>query len=163
MDAPQETAVVLPSQSQPSSVGRPCEFCINKESILDATRKYILSGIQSEKQRPLFLNELAIVVLKKHRETIMNWADKKNAEGELEHKEFFDMIKEVQEIQELQLQKRILGRYNPTGAIFLLKTKHGYIETEKKVVEETKTVNLNINTLLEKVYGQPVIESDSTT
>lgn len=50
-------------------------------------------------------------------------------------------------------------------------TRHKYMETglklkrrlvEKLEIEETKTINLNVNTLLTKVYGQPELEQGST-
>lgn len=123
---------ILADEKKPSNAGRPCEFCANKEELLEKTRKYIESG-KGERPKVLFLNELALI-LDHHRETIMEWANKKTQNDILEHPEFSDMVKSIEEMQELRLQQRILGRYNPTGAIFLLKTKHGYIETEKKIL-----------------------------
>lgn len=112
--------------------GRPCEYCANKDEIDKKTMEYINLG-REDKPRVLFLIELALR-LDKHRETIMNWAHAKNEDGSLQHPLFFDMVKSVEQMQELRLQQRILGRYNPSGAIFLLKTKHGYIESEKRIL-----------------------------
>lgn len=111
--------------------GRPCEFCKRKDEILAKTRAYLDSAV-GEKPKMIFLGEICLL-LSCHKETLMDWAHKKNEQGELEHPEFSDLIKRAELIQETRLQQRILGRYNPTGAIFLLKTKHGYVETEKQI------------------------------
>ena len=66
-------------------------------------------------------------------EHMNEWANKKDDEGNLEHPDFAELIKEVKSVQETRLQQRLMGRFNPTGAIFLLKTKHKYIETEKQI------------------------------
>jgi len=40
--------------------------------------------------------------------------------------------------------KRILGRYNPTGAISLLRWHHGMIETQKQILAGEKAEPLEI-------------------
>jgi hypothetical protein len=59
-----------------------------------------------------------------HRETVLNWTKT--------YPEFFDVIKRLEELQEKRLvHGGLTGQLHPTMSIFLLKTKHGYIETEK--------------------------------
>lgn len=112
--------------------GRPCEYCKNKEKI-DAKVKDYIARATGEKPQMVYLGEICIM-LGIHKETLQDWAHKKNKEGELEHPTFSDLVKNAELIQETRLQQRVLGRYNPTGAIFLLKTKHGYMETDKRVL-----------------------------
>lgn len=113
--------------------GRPCKFCERKIEILGITEKYLESG-KTEKPKVLFLNELAMI-LGIHSETILNWKNKTIGKSDkLEHPEFSRLIKMLEEMQELRLQQRLLGRFQPTGAMFLLKTKHNYIETEKRML-----------------------------
>lgn len=113
------------------TAGRPCEFCQRKDEILKITQDYINTG-KGDKPKMVYINELALFI-GCDRDKVADWKNKKMRGGNYEHPEFHRLVKELESIQELRLQQRIMGRYNPTGAIFLLKTKHGYIETEKKV------------------------------
>lgn len=157
---PQE-AVTPPIEVQKEEIstekhpgGRPCAFCTNRERILTISKEYILSG-RGEKPRMLYLNELSLN-LDIHRDTLWEWANKKKEDGSLAHPEFSDIVKTVEEIQELRLQQRLLGRYNPTGAIFLLKTKHKYIETEKQILAGDKSEPLQIEFIPEKPSSEDV-------
>lgn len=141
--------VVTPKLEEKHAGGRPCEACTNKENILRITREYIDLGKNEEKPRMVYINELAIR-LGCYRDIISEWRSKKKEDGTLEHKEFSDMIKELESIQELRLQQRTMGRYNPTGAIFLLKTKHKYIETEKQLLGSDRDQPLQIELIEEK-------------
>lgn len=132
-----------PIEQKPKHAGgRPCEFCQRKDEMLQITREYINTG-KGDKPRMVFINELAMN-LGYYRDIIIEWKKKVKDDGSLEHPEFADMIKELESMQELRLQQRLLGRFNPTGAIFLLKTKHKYIETDKQILAGDKSEPLQI-------------------
>ncbi len=120
------------SSKAPNKVGRPCNFCKDKEEYLRKTKEYVEQG-KADRPRPMFILELA-VILGFTKDAMWDYRNKKTEQGVLEHEEFSDLVKEVELLQEVMLQKRLLGRNNPTGSIFLLKTKHGYIETDKKIL-----------------------------
>jgi hypothetical protein len=111
--------------------GRPCEYCARKEEIEKKTAEYLNTCRETKGSIP-FIEEIADK-LGNDAETLMNWANKKKTDDSLEHPQFFDAIKKIKNYQRLQLMKRTLGRYNPTGAIFQLKANHGFIETEKQI------------------------------
>lgn len=137
--------------------GRKCILCENKEKMLGIAEEYFqrcYQGIEitedGKKKKRVgvpYIEELAFR-LSVHRETVMEWA-KDNQEGH-EHKEFSDTIKRIQDLQRLRLQERVMGRYNPTGAIFLLKTNHKFIETEKQILAGDKDEPLQIEVIEEK-------------
>jgi hypothetical protein len=122
----------LPAHNLAKHNGRPCKFCENKAEFIKISKEYLASCIREDKPRIPYLNELAIK-LQAHRETFYEWR-----QSEHDHGEFPYLIKELETIQEFRLQQRIMGRYNPTGGMFLLKTKHGYIETEKQILAGDK-------------------------
>ncbi len=115
--------------------GRPCKFCTNKTEIMAIVDKYLKRCKEGEngKQIMPYLEELCLE-LDIDEDTIANWAQKKNDNDELEHPEFFGAYKKVRMYQRLRLQQRTMGRYNPTGAIFLLKVNHNMIESEKRII-----------------------------
>jgi hypothetical protein len=132
--------------------GRPCEFCKDKERILKVTQEYIDGRKSLDKPKMPFIGELAIL-LDKDDETITLWAEKEQ-DGVLEHPEFSALIKKFKTIQHLRLQQRLLGRYNPTGTIMWLKTKYGYIETEKKLLVGDKNQPIQVNAELAKYFSE---------
>lgn len=102
--------------------GRPSDYSEDK---LTLTKKYIDDCI-AEEDIP-FVEQLA-VKLDTSKQTVYSWADK--------HPEFLDAIKRIETIQLFLLQKgSLIGKYNPTSAIFQMKANHGMIETEKKIQE----------------------------
>lgn len=56
--------------------------------------------------------------------------------GKLRYPDFNAAIKRLKRLQELKLLRSSMYGYSATGSIFQLKTNHGYIETEKKIVEQ---------------------------
>lgn len=126
-----------------SNAGHPCEYCKDKEKLQKIAEAYISSFENSDKPSIPFIEELALK-LKKHRETILNWRNKLNDQGKPEHPEFIDTIKRVESFQRLALLKRTLGRFNPTGAIFQLKTNHGFMEADKHILAGDKNEPLQI-------------------
>ncbi len=108
-----------------------CEFCQHTEEYLKITKEY-LDSATGDRPKIVWINELALK-LDCYKETIQDWA-KKEKKGKLEHPEFARLVKKLESIQELRLQQRLVSRNNPVGAIFLLKTKHKYIETEKQIM-----------------------------
>lgn len=129
--------------------GRPCEYCVKADAINKVTIDYLNTG-KGEKPKMVFINELAML-LGCYKDIIIDWKNKTLEDGKtLEHPIFHRLVRELESMQELRLQQRLLGRYNPTGAIFLLKTKHKYIETEKQVIAGDANEPLNINIVEEK-------------
>lgn len=131
--------------------GRPCELCSNHETIMKKANAYLErcnKGVGGKATMP-FIEELAIEcgVLDT---TIVNWAQKKNEKDEPEHPDFLSAYLYVKMYQKLRLQQRALGRYNPTGALSLLKFNHGMIETEKKILAGDKNEPLQIEIIEEK-------------
>ncbi len=148
----EELSTSNPQKEDKPKVGRPCEYCQNKEKIDKITKEYLESARSKKGTREGFVpyqQELADM-LDVDNDTIWNWATKKNDKDSLEHEEFFGLIKKLNNFKELMLLKRTMGRYNPTGAIFQLKTKHGYIETEKQVLAGDKNEPLTIEVIEER-------------
>jgi hypothetical protein len=122
--------------------GRPCEYCADKENIELKTKEY-LDLVKTSKGAIPFIEELADK-LEIDADTVDNWASKRTADGSLEHEQFFGTIKRIKNYQKLQLLKRTLGRYNPSGAIFQLKANHGLMESEKRILTGDTKEPLNI-------------------
>lgn len=108
---------------------RPCEYCQNRVFIQQLTKRYMDEcGLDRKPVKIPFLEELAIRLMH-HSETILEWG-----KDEVHHKEFSESIRLLKTYQSLRLQQRVLGRFNPSGAISLLKWHHGMIETEKRIL-----------------------------
>lgn len=77
--------------------------------------------------------------------------------------EFLDTIKRARARIEADQEQRLVDKDTFTsGIIFNLKNNFGWIE--KSEVDETRTVNLNVTGMLDKVYdNSTIIESTSTT
>ena len=132
------------------TAGTPCTFCQRKEELLKITRDYIDSGKEGGTRKMVYVNELAIL-LGGYRDIIIEWRERTLQDGKtLEHPEFANMIKELESMQEFRLQQRLLQRFNPTGAIFLLKTKHKYMEVEKQILAGSNEEPLNITIVEEE-------------
>lgn len=112
--------------------GAKCRMCEHKDEYLTKIKNY-LDKATGEKPQMIYLGEICIM-LDITKNTFGEWRTKKKEDGTLEHPEYSHLIERAEAIQETRLQQRVLGRYNPTGAIFLLKTKHGYMETDKRVL-----------------------------
>lgn len=131
--------------------GRPCKYCENKEKYNKLVSEFVdkHSKLGVEKVTIPWVEDLALAlgVLDTR---INDWVKKVDKDGEPEHPELIDAIEKLKMIQRLRLQQRVLGRYNPTGAIFLLKANHGYMETEKKVITGDSKEPLLIEIINEK-------------
>lgn len=143
------------------TAGRPCEYCKDKEEIQKITEAYFKRCYESKPQQIPFIEELALL-LDHDDETITLWAKKKrkdiendNEENSLEHPEFSALYRKLKTLQKLFLSKRILGRYNPSGAISLLKWHHGLIETEKQILAGEKNEPLEIVIVEDKTINTP--------
>lgn len=132
-----------PKETKPkSNAGRPCVFCTNGGPYMEMIKDYLKKC--REKPSIPYLQEIADM-LDVDKDTISDWANKKLEDKiTLEHPEFYRLIKRVENLQELRLNQRLMGRHNPTGAIFLLKTKHKYIETEKQILAGDKNEPLEV-------------------
>lgn len=147
----------LKSQLPSKPKHRPCSYCADKDKYQSLVEDYLKKcrAKTGEKVQIPFIQEIADI-FDVDRDTINDWANKKilDSQGkqtdELEHPDFFRTIKKIKNLQELRLLQRTLGRFNPTGAIFQLKTNHGYIETEKKVVTGDAAEPLMIEIISEK-------------
>lgn len=136
--------------------GRPCEYCKDKEKIQMVVETYMKKHQTfGEKASIPFIEELAMI-LERDDETIEIWARKADKDGILEHPELHEAIKRLMNVQKLRLLQRTLGRYNPTGAIFQLKTNHGFMETEKKILAG----DANGPLLIELVPERPKVYED---
>ena len=83
---------------------------------------YLAKDYDSEDSVP-FLEELALV-LQVDTDTIYNWCKTTTNNNEPKYPEFFGTIKKLKMLQKLRLQQRCLSRWNPKGAIFLLRINH---------------------------------------
>lgn len=126
--------------------GRPCEYCLRKDEINKISGEYLQSAREAKLAKKAFipyLQELADM-LDCDSDRVSLWANKKTSTDELEHEEFHGIVKKLNNFKEWMLLQRTTGRFNPTGAIFQLKTKHGYIETEKQMLVGDKNEPINI-------------------
>ena len=107
--------------------GRPTDYSKEK---LKKTRAYIeecangvkdLEGTVVKPPRMPFIEELALI-LDIDDDTIVEWAKAKDKP------EFSAAIKKIKMLQRLRLQQRVLGKNQPTGAIFLLKANHNFVD-----------------------------------
>ncbi len=118
--------------------GRPCRYCEEETALSHRTAKYIERCTSSTKPMIPYIEELALEMGVDDSE-IVSWANKvKPDTEELEHPEFNTAYKRIKMIQKLRLQQRTQGRFNPTGAIFLLKANHGFMESEKRILAGDK-------------------------
>lgn len=113
--------------------GRPCKFCENSEEYLRKAKEYLARATKGEKPRTPFIEELALE-LNTIDENIVNWANKLKEDGTREHEEFFTIYTTVKMVQKLRLKQRALGRFNPTGALAILRFDHGAVETSKQIL-----------------------------
>jgi hypothetical protein len=130
--------------------GRPCKYCSNKEEYQKLTEEYIAKHTKGEKPGIPFIEELALL-FNTIEETVMEWAQKKRKDGSLEHPEFSDSFAQIKMIQKLRLQQRALGRYQPLGALTLLRFNHGAVETSKQIIAGDKNEPLQVEIIEEQV------------
>ena len=130
-DKGQITKGIAQDTNKNGTAGRPCEYCQDKDAILQKTTSYF--ELCWQKMKMPFVEELSLE-LDKDDDTIVEWAKKKNDDDCFEHPEFSAIIKKLKTLQKLRLMQRILGRYNATGGIYLLKVNYGMIEAEKRIL-----------------------------
>ena len=114
-----------------NTAGRPCEYCKDAERLLKISTDYFVK-CKEPKMIP-FIEEWALE-LDINDSTLVAWADKINAKGELEHPEFNTIYTKLKNLQKLRLKQKALGRFNPHGALTLLRFDHGAMETEKRII-----------------------------
>lgn len=116
-------------------VGRPTKY---NDRILKKFKDYYKECLADENKVP-FMEEVALK-LWVNRDTIYQWAKetRKDEQGNdyLLHQEFSDTLKMIQTLQEIRLSQIGVKDQRNVVAIFLLKAKHGYVETEKRIVED---------------------------
>lgn len=131
-----QRALEIDQSGNVRTVGRPSGY---SSEILDKANKY-LADCKSGKMIP-YIEELASE-LDVSRDTVYEW--------EKVHPEFSDTIKKIKDYQSLRLMQEGVGnRSNPAVTIFILKAKHGFIETTQQIVDG----NYNIN--VDELVGQP--------
>jgi hypothetical protein len=140
------------------TAGRPCGFCKNKDEVMRIAKEYFDTCRNGKTVKIPFLEELALD-LDITEETLTLWAKKKSRidpNGDsLEHPEFYEIWSKINLLQKLMLSKRILGRFNPQGAISLLKWHHDMIETEKRMlVGDKNSEPLEVRIIEEKQHGE---------
>lgn len=134
--------------------GQPTKY---NEEVLTQAKNY-LARIKAKDDIP-YLSEFASEI-DVDRRTVENWADKQG-----ENSEFFRTLKVIKNYQEFCLEKgALVGKYNPTSAIFQLKVNHGKIETEKKDFNHSfgDLTDEQLNTLI-KSKGREVGVVEATT
>ena len=114
------------------TAGAPCKYCEKKEYYQKIADDYLLSIKSSVKKEVPWIEELALF-MDIDDETLMIWAKKKDDEV-LEHPELSATISRLKTIQKLRLKQRVMGRFNPHGALYLLNADHKVIQTTKEVV-----------------------------
>jgi len=125
--------------------GRPCEMCTHKDEYLKITNDFYTrcrKATDGKVAMPWF-EELALD-LDCDDETIKIWATKKDENGVLEHPEFSASYVKINTLQKLRLSQRLLGRYNPTGAIKLLEWNHNKVAASKQILAGDKDEPLEI-------------------
>lgn len=149
---------LTPIKSPPvPGAGAKCQYCEHKEKYQSLFEDYYkrCHAKTGDKVAIPFVQEIADI-LEKDSLTLNRWFNKKIKDDtgketeEYEHPEFRELYMRMKNLQELRLLQRTLGRFNPTGAIFQLKTNHGYIETEKKVISGDSNEPLMIEIINEK-------------
>lgn len=110
------------------NAGRPSKY---NEELQQKAEAYYQKCID-KKQVP-FIQELQLE-LGITRETVNEWKTAKYENGNLKFPAFSDIAFKIDTLQELALLKRGIGGKAATFNMFLLKTKHGYIETDKQIL-----------------------------
>lgn len=91
-----------------------------------------------------------------HRDTLYEWADKKDDNGKLIHPEFSDTLKDLEQIQKQQLiDDGIYGgkEVNATIVKLMLMNNHGMREKSDFTSDDDKIQSVDISIILNKVYG----------
>ena len=111
-----------------NQVGRPLLFETPEilQEKIDAYFKYC-----DDNNQPYTISELALF-LDTDRATLVRYGEKE---------QFYNTIKKAKQKIESQFEKRaLMGEYNPTITIFLMKNNFGYVDkTEQEVVVNEKT------------------------
>ena len=116
--------------------GRPSKL---NQGLIDKIYKY--HDYCVERTEIPYLERLEIQLDISH-ETVSDWIDKNSSKNESlsELKILFaEAIKKVKRLQRLMLQEKLI-KSNSIGAMFLLKTVHGYVETSKQINEGNQVV-----------------------
>lgn len=174
MDAPQETAVVLPTPPQPHQVIEP-EVIEPEKELTFKQRKwlaiYLETGNATEAAMQVYdCKDRGSASVIGHENLVkLSYVDILEEAG-ITDKILLDKLKDGLDASRV-ISIQVNGETKQIKLTDYL-TRHKYLETglklkkrlvERQEIEETKTFNLNVNVLLDKVYGQPSIESDSTT
>lgn len=113
---------ILSERALNMPVGRPTKY---NESMVATAEAYYERTLSILNDMPT-MEELALE-LGVDGDTLVEWAKEKP--------EFSAAIKRVKELQKQKLQTMgLFNRVNPTMAIFLLKTNHGFIDTSRQEV-----------------------------
>jgi hypothetical protein len=137
------------------TAGRPCLLCQKKEEFMGKAEAYLERCRKGMNGRPIipYIEELAME-MNTIDENIVNWAKKTLENGEPEHPEFLTIYQNVRMIQKLRLKQRALGRYNPVGALTLLRFDHGAVEVNKQVIAGSENEPIQIE-IIEEVKRLP--------
>lgn len=77
-----------------------------------------------------FLEELALL-LDVDEDTVTNWQNEKDEQGNRMYPEFFGACKKIMTLQKLRLRRASMEKQSAAGSIFQLKTNHGMVETSR--------------------------------
>lgn len=93
-----------------------------------------------------------------HRETLLEWANKKDDKGNLVYPKFSEAYKRAAQIQEaIRLENTLKWLYNPQFAIFLWKNVFGY--KDKQEIEQTNTnIEIEISEEQKKVIARRILD-----
>ena len=117
-------------------MGRPSKL---KQDLIDKIYKYHDYCIKEGEIH--YLERLEIQLDISH-ETVSDWIDKDSSKNESLSDlkiRVAEAIKKVKKLQKLMLMEKLV-KSNSIGAMFLLKTVHGYVETSKQINEGNQVI-----------------------
>ena len=147
------------------------------DKLIDKTQEYIDDCIAKDS---IPYQERLAIILDIDPDSVTNWStrgkdltdgtqekEEKSKQVSEWYKNFFGLIKRLKSLQRLMLQEKLI-KSNSIGAMFLLKTKHGYMETDKRIHEGAPTtivvadIGYNPTKPLKPATDSPTAKSEAT-
>lgn len=136
--------------SEDNEGGRPCKLCENEEAYMKIVNDFYTKCRKAGEGKVVmpWFEELALD-LDCDDETVSIWATKMDGDS-LEHPEFSASYAKIKTLQKLRLQQRLLGRYNPSGAIKLLEWNHNKVSANKQIIAGDSNQPLQVEIIEER-------------